>query len=114
MHMHRLRVSGARMQVARLRHLAFKRHSQHNPSETDLKQYACSGMAMDSAMQVDGKCIKRPTLYCAGVSYLLAPKAHLAFGEAENKYEVDFEETNTGGDRHVRDADERNDSKGKR
>lgn len=48
-------------------------------------------------MQVDEKCTKRPTLYCAGVSYLLAPKAHLAFGEVENKYEVDFEETNTGG-----------------
>ena len=33
----------------------------------------------------------------AGVSYLIAPEANLAFGEAENKYQISFEEKNTGG-----------------
>ncbi len=31
------------------------------------------------------------------MSYLLAPEAYLAFGEAENRYKIAFEEKNTGG-----------------
>lgn len=33
----------------------------------------------------------------AGVAYLLAPETYLAFGEAENKYQIAFEEKSSGG-----------------
>ena len=31
------------------------------------------------------------------MSYLIAPEAYLAFGEAKNRYQIAFEEKNTGG-----------------
>ena len=47
------------------------------------------------------------------MSYLIAPEAYLAFGEAKNRYQIDFEEKSTGGTAMFEMFDERNGCKWK-